>query len=93
MLRHYPHAMIKDIVLEIFKIRTSSNSKEVGKEAQSFFIDLFKVISLIPNFVMNYPYNSEHQDFSNLSLRNLLKRFILILYSYSRPTFSVQLLL
>ena len=59
--------MIKGIPLEIFKIRSS---KEVGNEAQSFFIYL-KLISLIASFVMNYPYNGEHQDLSNLNPRNL----------------------
>ena len=42
MLRCYPHVAIKGILLKIFKIRRSSNSKEERKEAQSFFIDLFK---------------------------------------------------
>ena len=42
MLHCYPHALIKGILFEIFKIRPS-NFKEVGKEAQSFFVDLFKV--------------------------------------------------
>ena len=42
MLRCYPHAVIRGIILEIFKLRRSSNSKEVGKKAQSFFSDLFK---------------------------------------------------
>ena len=40
MLRCYPHAMIKGILLEI-------------------------------SFVMNYPYNGEHQDLSNVSSSNL----------------------
>ena len=36
------HALIKGALLEIFKIRRSSNSKEVGEKSTTFFIDLFK---------------------------------------------------
>ena len=43
MFECYPDAMIKGIVLDIFKTTRSSNSREVGKEAQFFFVDLFKV--------------------------------------------------
>ena len=53
----------------------------------------FKLFSLISSFVMNDPYNDEHQNLSNISPSNLFWRFILILYSYSRTRYSVQLLL
>ena len=50
MLRCYPQALIKGILLEVFKIRTLSNSKE-GKKHNLFSFIYLKLISLIPSFV------------------------------------------
>ena len=42
ILRCYSFSVIKGILLEIIKIRWSSNLKAVREKAQSFFIDLLK---------------------------------------------------
>ena len=66
--------------------------KKYEKKHNLFSLIYLKLISFIPSFVMNYLYNGDHQDLSNLSHRNLFKRLIiLILYSYPRLIYSVQL--
>ena len=66
--------------------------KKYEKKHNLFSLIYLKLISFIPSFVMNYLYNGDHQDLSNLSQRNLFKRLIiLILYSYPRLRYSVQL--
>ena len=65
MLLCYPHAVVKGILLESFKISNSVNSKgqatqnKQEKKHNLFSLIYLKVISLILSFVMNYPYNGE----------------------------------
>ena len=62
---------------------------------KSILLKIFKIKrSCNPKEVGKEPqYNGEHQDLSNLSPKNVIKKFILLLYSYSIPRYSVQLLL